>query len=391
MALAAFRTARIFAAVLCAMWAFPVPARDGAGDTADNVPAPARRPLVSEAPSTFQWSLHLDSEAVSDLGGGLRRGTVADTVVHAAMALDTQPLGLWGGGRLAASAVHIRSGEPSQDYVGALQPVSNFEAEPASRLYQLWYRQQFHWSDSQLKAGLIDLNQDFMAADSAAALINASFGLMPTLSANVPASSYPEPGFGIEAAATWQAWQFQLGLFQPDPTDRGSLFQHGHLVIGEMGYDRTVNGQSWGHYKLGVWQYRQSDTDLVGVPADDAGIYGIVDQTLFRRGPRDASVFVQAGASSRSANAVPYYLGAGLQLHAPLRRRPNDLFTAGIAHARIRGDNATAETVCELSYIVRLHRFANLQPDLQYVSHPGGRAEVNNALAAILRLHLEFY
>jgi len=389
--LTASRTIRILAAALFSIGILPARAQDAARDTDDNVPAPARRPLMSEEPSAFQWSLHLDSEAVSDLGGGLRRGTVSDTVVHAAMAVDTQPLGGWAGGRFAASAVHIRSGQPSQGYVGALQAVSNFEAEPATRLYQLWYRQRFGWSDSQLKAGLIDMNQDFMAADSAATLMNASFGLMPTLSANVPASSYPEPGFGIEVAAAWQPWQFQLGLFQPDPTDRSSLFQHGQLVIGEMGYDRTVNGQSWGRYKLGVWQYRQSDTDLAGVPANDSGVYGIVDQTLFRRGPRDGSVFVQAGASPRSANAVPYYLGAGLQLHAPFRRRPNDLFTAGIAHARLRGDNATAETVYELSYILRVQRFANLQPDLQYVSHPGGQTDINNALVTVLRLHLEFY
>ncbi len=355
------------------------------------MPAPARRPLIGEEPGTFQWSLHLDSEAVSDVGGGLRRGTVSDTVVHAAMAMDTQPLGLWAGGRLAASAVHIRSGEPSQGNVGALQPVSNFEAKPATRLYQLWYRQRFKWSDSQLKAGLIDLNQDFMAADYAAMLLNASFGLMPSLSSNVPASIYPEPGFGIEAAAAWRSWQFQLGLFQPDPADRGSLFQHGHLLIGEAGYDRTVNGQLWGRYKLGIWQYRQSDTDLAEVPANDSGAYGIVDQTLWRQGARHLGVFVQAGASPRSTNTVPYYLGAGLQLHAPFRRRPNDLLAAGVAHARVQGDNATAETVYELSYILRVHRFASLQPDLQYVSRPGGQADVNNALVAILRLHLEFY
>lgn len=382
---------RILAAALLSIWVLPVCAQDAARDPADYVPAPARRPLLSEEPGAFQWSLHLDSEAVSEVGGGLRRGTVSDTVAHAAMAMDTHPLGLWAGGRLAASAVHIRSGLPSQGYVGALQAVSNFEAEPATRLYQLWYRQQFEWSDSQLKAGLIDLNQDFMAVDSAAALMNASFGLMPTLSSNVPASIYPKPGFGIEAASAWRSWQFQLGLFQPDPADRGSLFQHGHLLIGEAGYDRTVNGQLWGRYKLGIWQYRQSDTDLAQVPANDSGVYGIVEQTLWRQGARDLGLFVQTGASPRSANAVPYYLGTGLQLHAPFRRRPNDLFAAGVAHARVRGDNATAETVYELSYILRAHRFASLQPDLQYVRRPGGQADVNNALVAILRLHLEFY
>ncbi|HYA37877.1 MAG TPA: carbohydrate porin [Candidatus Methylomirabilis sp.] len=388
--LTASRTIGFFAATLCSLWILPACAASAASDATDDVAAPARHPLISETPSAFQWSLHLDSEAVSDRDGGLRRGTVSDTVAHAAMAMDTQPLGLWAGGRFAASALHIRSGEPSRNYVGSLQAVSNIEAEPATRLFQLWYRQQFDWSESQLKAGLIDMNQDFMAVDSAGMLLNGSFGVMPTLSADVLASIYPEPGFGIEAAAVRGRWQFQLGLFQPDPTDRGSLFQHGQLLIGEVAYERMAGEESWGHYKFGVWQYRQTDPDLVHFPRDDAGIYGIVDQTLLRHGARELAVFLQGGASPDAANPVPYYVGAGLQLQAPFHARPRDLFAAGVAHAHIREDDAAAETVYELSYLIHVYRFASLQPDLQYVVHPGGQTDINDALVAIVRLHLEF-
>ena len=269
--------------------------------------------------------------------------------------------------------------------------MSNLEAETATRLFQLWYRQEFDLAGLQIKGGLIDMNRDFVATDTAATLLNASFGLMPTLSANFPASTYPEPGFGLEAAATWQRWQYQIGLFQADPGDRSGFYRHGHLLIGEADYDLTAGGQSWGHYKLGLWQYRQPDAAPGNAPTNDRGAYGIVDQTLFRRGPRDLGVFVQLGSSPSSTNEVPYYLGAGLQLRAPFRRRPGDLFTAGVAHARVRGDNLTAETTYELSYVVRVHRIATLQPDLQYVRDPGGQSDVNDAIVAILRLHLEFY
>jgi len=389
--LTARRTTRLSAAAVISVLTLAAHAQGTPGYNDDNMPAPAHRPLLSEMPSAFQWSLHVDSESVSNVDGGLRRGTAYDTVVHAAMAMDTQPLGWWAGGRLAASAVDISSGQPSQRYVGALQAVSNLEAEPATRLYQLWYRQQFDWSDLQLKGGLIDMNQDFVVADSAATLLNASFGLMPTLSASFPASIYPEPGFGFEAAAARGQWQYQLGLFQADPTDRGSLSQHGHFLIGEAGYGRTTDGKTWGRYKLGVWQYQRSDAEPSVAPVSDWGVYGIVDQALFRRGARELDVFVQAGVSPQSANPVPYYLGAGLELPAPFHRRPNDLFAAGVAHARIRGDNSTAETAYELSYIIRVHRFAALQPDLQYVRHPGGQTDIKDALVAILRLHLEFF
>ena len=385
------RITRLLAAVVFSISALAARAHDTAVDPIDDVPEAALRPLLSDEPSPFQWSVHLDSEAVSNRDGGVQRGTASDTVVHAAMAVDTQPLGLWAGGRLAASAVSINSGQPSQRYVGDLQGVSNLEAETATRLFQLWYRQEFDRAGLRVKGGLIDMNQDFVATDSAATLLNASFGLMPTLSANIPASSYPEPGFGLEAAATWQHWLYQIGLFQADPGDRSGFFRHGHLLIGEADYDLTAGGQSWGHYKLGVWHYRQSDAVPGTVPTNDRGAYGIVDQTLFRRGPRDLGVFVQLGSSPSSTNEVPYYLGAGLQLRAPFRHRPGDLLTAGIAHARVRGDDVTAETTYELSYVFRVHRIATLQPDLQVVRHPGGQSDINDAVVAILRLHLEFY
>lgn len=381
----------LLAAAVLSISALAARAQEPAADTIDDVPAAALRSLIGGEPSAFQWSVHLDSESVSDRDGGMQRGTASTTVVHAAMAADTQPLGLWAGGRFAASAVSINSGQPSQRYVGDLQGVSNLEAETATRLFQLWYRQEFDLAGLQIKGGLIDMNRDFVATDTAATLLNASFGLMPTLSANFPASTYPEPGFGLEAAATWQRWQYQIGLFQADPGDRSGFYRHGHLLIGEADYDLTAGGQSWGHYKLGLWQYRQPDAAPGNAPTNDRGAYGIVDQTLFRRGPRDLGVFVQLGSSPSSTNEVPYYLGAGLQLRAPFRRRPGDLFTAGVAHARVRGDNLTAETTYELSYVVRVHRIATLQPDLQYVRDPGGQSDVNDAIVAILRLHLEFY
>jgi porin len=355
----------------------------------DTGPRAARYALFQEELHALQLSLHLDTEAVSNLDGGLRSGTATDTVIHAAAALDTARLGLWNGGRLAASAIRIYSGQPSQDYVGDLQGVSNIEARPATRLYQFWYRQQFPWLGLRAKAGLIDMNQDFVATDSAGRLLNASFGLIPSLSGNFPVSTYPRPGVGLEAAIAWRQWHLQTGLFQSDPADRASYFKQGHVLVAEAGYDR-LDGANWiSRYKLGVWHY-ESEGGVADLPSNDWGMYWIFEHNIVHHGRRSLDAFLQLGASPKSVNRVPYYLGAGFLMGAPFTGRPHDLFTAGVACARIRDASAPAETSYELSYVASVNRHVSVQPDVQYVTHPSGSREISPALVATIRLHLEF-
>ncbi len=352
---------------------------------------PARRALLDDAPHTFQWGLHIDTDIVANLQGGLQRGTVGNNVIHAAVAMDTGRPGDWHGGRFAASAIHIASGEASAHNIGDLQIADNLDARSESRLYQIWYRQRFRMHARgprfSARAGLIDLNQNFAAVDAASLLLNASFGLDPTLSANVPISTYPKPGWGIEGAAHWPRWTLRLGLFQPNPTDRSRGLRDGAMTIGELDY-RTAPHHGASHVKLGLWRYRHSDPSVGDTPSRDWGAYALADAPL-GRGPDTARVFIQLGHAPAPENPVPHYLGLGLKMPAPLPGRPHDWFTAGIAHAEVRG--AAAETSYELSYLINLHRFVTLQPDLQYIRHPSGHRDIDNALVALLRLHLEFY
>ncbi|HKK04491.1 MAG TPA: carbohydrate porin [Gammaproteobacteria bacterium] len=358
-----------------------------AGETA----MPARRALLSDEPHAFQWGLHIDTDLVSNLAGGLQRGTVTNSVVHAAVAIDTGALGAWKGGRFAASALRIASGEASANNIGDLQIADNLDAASSTRVYQLWYRQRYRVGRRgprlSVRGGIIDLNQSFAATDAASLLLNASFGLDPTLSANVPISTYPEPGLGLEGAALGRHWKLQLGIFQPNPAERSRGFRDGALTIGELRY-RTGPQDRAAHFKLGLWRYRQSDPALRGLPDRDWGAYGAVEGSL-GHGPDAPRVFMQLGHAPDPATTVPHYIGLGLQMPVPGRR--HDIFTAGIAHAEIRGADAPGETSYELSYLINLHRFVTLQPDLQYIRHPSGRRDINNAVVALMRLHLEFY
>jgi len=360
----------------------------------DDAAIPARRALLSDVEHAFQWGLHIDSDVVSNLQGGLKRGAAGISVVHVAFAMDTQKLDAWAGGRFSVSALRIDSGLPSTNYIGDLQVVDNLDALSHSRIYQAGYRQRFvvsaHGPELYLRGGLIDLNENFAATDTASLLLNASFGLNPSLSANVPVSTYPEPGLGLEAALQWPQWQWRLGAFQVNPAQRGDAFQHGHFLISEVDYQTSPREEVAATLKFGLWRYRQSDPALSNVPERDWGAYASIESPL-SRGSQVPRIFLQLGHAPDAGNSVPHYLGAGVQIPAPLAGRPHDRFTAGVAHAEIVGSSGGSETSFEVSYLLNLHRYVTLQPDLQYIRHPGGRSDVRDAVVAIMRLHLEFY
>lgn len=342
-----------------------------------NRPRPARELATPATGRAVSVGGHLDSEAVSDVAGGLRRGTAYDTVLHLGISFDTAPLGLWRGGRLHVSAVHITSGQADGHLIGDLQGSSNLAAHDADRIYEFWYRQ--HWGDSwSARIGWIDLNQYLLVADDAQLLINASFGLMPSMSLNLPASTYPEPGFGILVHEQDTRGGTRIGIFQGQPARRAQAFDSGMTAVAE---------RARGPFKLGAWYHRQRANEQ---RASGWGLYAIWDGVVAAPGGRTLKGFVQAGVSPRSANPVPYYLGAGLNMVAPIAGRGNDRFSAGVARAWVRRQPAAAETVWELTYSAALGRHLYLQPDLQYIVHPGGRTTVGDATVAAVRLHVEF-
>lgn len=383
---------------LIAGWWLVMPHLVQAEPTASSSPAvdtaqPARRALIEEEIQPFQWGLHIDTDAVDTLSGGLQRGTVGNNVIHAALAVDTEKLGGPRGGRFAVSAMRISSGEASVNRIGDLQVADNLDASSTSRVYQLWYRQILSAGDTSplysLRAGLIDFNENFASNDAASILLNASFGLDPTLSANVPISTYPKPGWGFETAALWPNWQLRFGLFQPNPDARNSGFSDGHFLVGQ--FDHEIDSQSYPTtISLGLWQYHQTDRVLSSIPTHDQGVYASIDTGLGTAG-NAAQVFLQLGYAPKAVNTVPRYIGVGVQTPSPFSHRPYDRFTAGIAHAEINQSPAGSETSYEVSYLFNVNHYATIQPDLQYIRHPSGQLDIPNAWVAIMRLHLEFH
>lgn len=122
---------------------------------------------------------------------------------------------------------------------------------------------------------------------------------------------------------------------------------------------------------------------------------------------RAASVFLRLGAAPDDRNRVPFYGDAGFNFRAVLPGRPQDVFGVAFAFARLsdaarqlarernRFENARAalpdyEAVLEVTYQFNLGPAVRIQPDLQFIRHPGGSGELGDALVLGVRTVLTF-
>lgn len=365
--------------------ALPATARAGAGSPGQGTGA-GIPPLSAEYLSLaglragLNWAAHLDAESVVNLSGGLERELTSDLAAQAGFALDTARSGWWPGGLFRVTALAVASGDSPAETVGDVQGVSNVAAASRLRLYDFSYRQRLT-SAATVRAGLMDLNATFVVTGTASTLINSSFGIMPTLSANVPSPIYPHTGLGAALGLHAHGAGLRLGVFQGDPARPASLFSRGYLALAEGHWHAAHRALV---LKMGVWHYVSGNA---APDSTDNGLYVIAEARRRLVSGGWLGGFLQYGTSTRATDPVPRYAGLGLRWEGPFRSRPTDLFSIGVARAWVRG--ARAETSYEVTYAAHVVSNVYLQPDLQYVVHPGGY--LPDALVGILRIHLEMF
>lgn len=324
----------------------------------------------------LSFNLHWDTDLYANAHGGARRGYATDSVAYAQFGLNTGALGAWQGGQFSLGLQAITSTHPSR-YVGDLQTVSNLDASNQRHVAQLWYSQAF--GNDTVRAGLIDLNAFFDVTRAAGMFTNASFGITPSITANVPTPTYPNPSWGAMARLGKHSDNWQFGVFQGNPQQRSSALHEGSMVIAERGWS---NARKRSHLGIGAW-YRQVPASG-GLPTHDWGVYSEFAHAL--PGNPHAAAFVQAGISPGQVNTVPAYLAAGVHFYdvSPVVTE----WGIGFARAWIRGHSA--ETSVETTSLIPFdNSIFTLQPDVQYVIHPSGL--LPNAVVFALRLHMAIY
>jgi len=386
------------------------------------------RPWMSQ----YGLSLNLleTSEILGNVSGGYKQGVAYDGLTQMILQWDTQKALNWYGGTFNVSGLQIHGHNLSEEKLGTLQTASGIEAEPATRLWELWYDQKFDREGRfDLRAGQQSLDQEFMVSQNSLLFVNTMCGWPMVPSADMPGGgpAYPLSAPGVRARLKLaDSWTLLTGVFSGTPLSSsgenpsGTTFPiRGALAIAEVQYTYPALGTMVYAdrraplsrvYKLGVWydtlnfdDQRLDNTGLslanpasTGVPGTHPGnfaLYAVADQMIWQDpndDNRNLNVFVRPMGTPRAdRNLVDFSVNAGLTFNEPIRHRDDDVFGMAVGYAHVSSRVAdldrdtgfftgayypvrSSETFVEVTYQYQLTPWCQLQPDLQYVFNPGG-------------------
>ncbi|MCG0997595.1 carbohydrate porin [Acetobacter persici] len=369
----------------------------------------------------YKYGITLDMEDVEELWGntsggaptsadvrtGSGTGPAYDAVTAPTLRVDLEKLIGLKGGIFNISALQTRGRSITQDHLANYNPVSSYEADRSTRLFELWYRQLLFDGKLGIKIGQQNLESEFMLTNYGGLFLNSNFGwpMAPSVNLYSGGPSWPlaspalrvryhvTHAFTVLAAVAddnppgnrYNAFTIQNGGNTADQTNQvthdgsGTRFNTGSgaLLIGELHYtlnrqpedlsDATKDPGLPGIYKLGGFydtgkfpDYRYNTRDQLmgkngGSPRWDRGnwmVYAVVDQMVWRpsyKSDRSLGIFVRATGNSGDRNMVSFAADAGLNLKAPFSGRPNDTVGIGWGVGRSssgwRRYNRTANTL----------------------------------------------
>lgn len=394
------------------------------------------------------FSLHERTEVWATPMGGGKQGPSYNGLTTAKLDVNLETLAGWKGGEFFVSAFDIHGHGPSRSHVGNLQLVSNIEATPSVKLYDLWLDQKLFDGKLSVRFGQEGANDELMTTTFAGLFINSSFGFP-----GMPAAVLPSGGPNYPMATPFVRAQFTAtdkitlvgAVFNGDPAppgtgdpqirDRnGTAFRvDDHtLGIGEIWYqpDPDASSNLPTTYKFGGWYSSSSFADqrfdtiggLLASPTSngiaqqhsgDWAFYGIIDQTIWMRPDtkdQGIGVFLQVMGGPSDRNLSNLFIEGGMDWLAPFADRPGDVFGFAVSYlgigpaarafsrdlvafGRSAASYTSNETVVELTYQAVATNWLTLQPDLQYVINPNagipgnlGNRPLRDALAIGTRL-----
>lgn len=351
------------------------------------------RAALEQAGITF--SLTYTGEILSNVSGGMRRGSIHEGLLDTHFNGDLDKLLGWSGATFHTNFYQIHGRGLSRYYLGNLMAVSDIEASPTTRLDELWIEQKLFDGKVALRVGQLAADAEFLISEHAFMFVNGSFGWPEITAANLPSGgpAYPlaTPGVRLQLAPTEEATVL-LAVFNGDPAGPAGPFDNPDpqrrnrngvnfrvrdpallMVEGEYAYNHDGDAAGLpGAIKLGSWahlgrRFEDQRLDNLGLSlADpnstgvarrlrgDSGVYAVLDQMVYRvPGTTDQGigVFARVSGSPGDRNLVSFYADGGITFKGLLPGRSDDIFGLGFGytsiseHARQRDRDARLFTV----------------------------------------------
>jgi porin len=389
------------------------------------------------------------SDVLGNVSGGIGSGGAYAGVLNLGLSADLEKVAGWEGASFKSTWLWLYGNDLSSRYIGNAMTASGIYGEPTFRCYELWLQQNALGDALSLRAGLLGLDTEFGASDLAAFFVNSTFGIPAGITMNLPngGPTYPMATPGVRLALQPVSWlTLRSAIAQGNPFTQDQNRTGFNWNFGPSAGLLSLNEAdvSWcggesakrlpGTAKAGFWIQTGS-----GVPAQvefgsptvasySSGFYGMIDQQIYRapvakssaspsleKNPVPAgketvsegsatkglSAFARAVFSPQSWSPCSFYSDGGLVYTGLIPGRDQDKLGAAFAYAGMgslccsqTADSGCSgcgyECVAEFSYSIQLAPAIALQPDLQYILHPGGTQQYANALVVGIRAVVDF-
>lgn len=334
--------------------------------------------------------------------------------------------------RAYISVLSLGGHGPTNRFLGDFLAASNIEGYASTRLYATWLEAQF--GDWSLRGGALLADEEFTGTEAGGNLCNSAFGWPAFISANTvntgPAFFVAAPGLRLERRLGETA-ALRVGVYDGDTFDSPAGDPHinphgfryrltddqGCFVIGEASVTPAASPT---RFKVGAWLHTANFADVrddaSGRPfavtgaaprnhSSDYGAYASAERTLTGKSGEAGYVtaFVRAGFAPSDRNTLSWAFDTGVACTGLFPGRATDIAAIGLAHAAFSphfAANARAtrpadpkpdgEQVIEVNYTATLSDHVALQPDVQFIRHPGGSSAQRDAFAFLLRLKASY-
>jgi porin len=418
-------------------------------------------PALAELKQAFlthgvNFELSYIQDTFGNVTGGVRQGAVYSGVLYMLVDADLDKLAGLSGATFRVNAFQIMGGDLSGAYIYNYSAISSVEARPTTRLVELWLEQKLFSDLASVRIGQLAADTEFFNSEFGALYVNGTFGWTNLFANNLPGAGpgYPlsTPGARLKLTPNENV-TLLAAIFNGDPAGTGFsgrqqiVDAHGvnfrlsdpALLFGEAQYaynqEKTSSGLA-GRIKLGGWYHFGAFRDdhfgydglslanPVGAGAarvynGDYSLYGVIDQMLWRLPGDDpkkgVAAFARVAYSPGDRNLMNFYAEGGVDFIGLSPQRPNDSFGLGVAYSnmsssliafdREAGNFASLnlplhdyEMALELTYKAVILPGWTVQPDLQYIVHPGGgeadpvhlSTRIPNAMVIGLRTNVTF-
>lgn len=369
-------------------------------------------------------------EVLGNASGGVKQGAIYEGRLNLALDVDLEKLAGLNKLTFHANMFQIHGDGLSRENLQNFFVVSGIEALPSTRLYEAYFEKQWGEKRVSLKLGQLAADSEFFNTKYTDVFTNSSMGWPAITSFDLP-SGGPSPPLAAMGARLLVNVTEQLsvlgGIFDGDqagsgPGDPQQRNRYGvnlrvndpPLLLGQIQYawnNKKGDPNLTGQIKFGGWRHLGSFSDQrfasngvsLAAPTSsggpmllsgDIGGWAVFEQQIYRvphSDDRGIGVFVRASGAPADRNLIDMYADGGIELVGLDERRPDDKFgiAAGYAHVSKRAQALDAdyralvapdwpvrsfEGLLTAVYQYQIRDGWTVQPNFQYIIHPGGGA-----------------